>query len=104
MNLEAPLVALLELPTATLRVPVMLVLCAMSSNKARRQLKEAKGEKGQRGTGKGDLRSRLRVAVKASCQASCQVLMNSDKPGAHSGVEGPLERRSVPGASRSKTI
>ncbi|CAJ1411290.1 unnamed protein product, partial [Effrenium voratum] len=34
MNLEAPLVALLELPTATLRVPVMLVLCAMSSNKA----------------------------------------------------------------------
>ncbi|CAK9000838.1 Ankyrin-2 (ANK-2) (Ankyrin-B) (Brain ankyrin) [Durusdinium trenchii] len=40
LNLETPLVALLEsgahrsyrLPTATLRVPVMLVLCAMSSN------------------------------------------------------------------------
>ncbi|CAK9059703.1 unnamed protein product [Durusdinium trenchii] len=34
LNLETPLVALLELPTATLRVPVMLVLCAMSSNQA----------------------------------------------------------------------
>ncbi|CAE7942874.1 unnamed protein product, partial [Symbiodinium necroappetens] len=34
LNLETPLVSLLELPTATLRVPVMLVLCAMSSNKA----------------------------------------------------------------------
>lgn len=44
LNLETPLVALLELPTATLRVPVMLVLCAMSSN-----------------------------------QASCQVLMKSEK-------------------------
>eukprot|EP00435_Cladocopium_sp_Y103_P040213 s637_g10.t3 len=34
LHLEAPLVALLELPTATLRVPVMLVLCAMASNQA----------------------------------------------------------------------
>ena len=34
LNLEKPLVRLLELPTATLRVPVMLVLCSMSSNQA----------------------------------------------------------------------
>eukprot|EP00930_Biecheleria_cincta_P042926 TRINITY_DN29538_c0_g1_i1.p1 TRINITY_DN29538_c0_g1~~TRINITY_DN29538_c0_g1_i1.p1 ORF type:complete len:5332 (-),score=1004.55 TRINITY_DN29538_c0_g1_i1:66-16061(-) len=34
LNLEVPLVSLLEIPSAAFRVPVMLVLCALSSNKS----------------------------------------------------------------------